>query len=537
MKNKKLLVSSIFIIHYTIFIIQYSFAQEYLFPLNRDLNTRIEPFYETDSLHFHSALKPYTVLELRKIIPLDSIQSPMVNDSKFNQTWTGRKLRKEHLLNVDQDDLKLSVDPVFNFQLGRDVVEKNNAYVNTKGLFIQGSVNDKFFFYTGFHENQADYVNYVDDFVNAYSVVPGQGKVKFLGSNKGYDFSTAYGGVGYTLNKHFDFELLHDKNFIGDGYRSLLLSDNSYNYPFLKINTSFWKLKYTVIYAVMQDLMAVHDPNVGFQKKYATFHYLDVNIGKRERFSAGLFEAVIWKHDPSRGFELNYLNPVLFLRPVENSLDSPDNELLGINLKYRVNNKNILYGQLMLDEFFLDEVRSGNGWWGNKQAFQLGYKTFHLAGIKNLNAQTEFNFVRPYTYQHRTTGQNYAQYNQALAHPMGANFYESVSFVNYRWKNFFAEAKYIYSKSGKDLFSNLGSNIFLSYDTRAMEYGNYILQGIRTTLTYLDLRLSYLLNPKTNFVVEAGVSDRHSKNSFADFHTQFFYFGIRTSLENYYFDF
>ena len=535
--KKNLFKSFLFIIHYSLFLSLTSSAQEHLFPLNRDLNTRIESFYEADSLHFHSSLKPFTVPELRKIIPLDSIQSPVVKECKFNNTWVGRKLRKEHLIDIDKDDLKLSVDPVFNFQIGRDMVEKNNVYVNTKGLWIQGLVKDKFYFYTGFHENQAEYVNYVDAAIKRDSVVPGQGKIKFIGESK-YDFSQSYGGIGYRLDRHFDFQFATDKNFIGDGYRSLLLSDNAFNYPFLKITATFWKLKYMVIYAVMQDLKAPHDINSGFRKKYATFHYLDLNIGKREKFSAGLFESVIWSYDPSRGYELHYLNPVLFLRPVENSVNSPDNELLGFNLKYRINNKNILYGQLLLDEFLLHEVLKGNGFWANNQAVQMGYKSFHLFGVKNLNVQTEFNFVRPYTYQHRTTGQNYAQFNQALAHPMGANFYESVSFINYRCKNFFVEAKYLYSQSGRDfLNSNVGSNIFLSYDTHPYDYGNYLLQGIVTTTTYTDVRISYLINPKTNFVVEAGVSDRNFKNSSMELHTQFFYFGIRTSLENYYFDF
>jgi len=514
------------------------FAQEYNFSINRDLNTRIESFYEGDSTHFHSSIKPFLMADLRRITPIDSIFTPIVKDSKFTRTWLGRKLLKEHLLVVDEDDIQLSIDPVFNFQLGKDILEKTNAYVNTKGLVIQGAVQSKFYFYTGFHENQADYVNYIHASILVDSVVPGQGKVKFLAGGKGFDFSQSYGGIAYTLNKHFDFQLAHDKNFIGDGYRSLLLSDNAYNYPLLKITARFWKFNYTVIYAVMQDLVPAHNIDVGNDKKYATFHYLDVNIGKREKLSAGLFEAVIWKHDPSRGFELNYLDPVLFLRPVENSMDSPDNELLGFNLKYRINNKNILYGQLLLDEFLLHEVLKGNGWWGNKQGLQGGFKTYHLFGIKNLNAQTELNYVRPYTYQHRTTGQNYAHYNQALADPLGANFYESISFLNYRWKNFFVELKYSYSQIGLDYSgSNVGSDIFLSYDSHPYDYGNYILQGVLTTITYKDIRLSYLVNPKTNFVIEAGMSDRNYKNNLSNLHTPFIYIGIRTALENYYFDF
>src|ERR1043166_4500930 len=122
-----------FILHFAFCIFNLS-AQEYNFSLNRDLNTRIESFYEDDSLHFHSSMKPFLISELEKCIPLDSIRSPIVNDSKFNNTWFGRKLRKEHLCYFDHDDLKMCIDPVFNFQIGRDLIEKNNAYVNTKGI-------------------------------------------------------------------------------------------------------------------------------------------------------------------------------------------------------------------------------------------------------------------------------------------------------------------------------------------------------------------------------------------------------------------
>jgi hypothetical protein len=533
MRKKLRFLYFTFIFHLSSFIFFSSSAQEYQFPLNRDLNTRVESFYEADTSGFHSSSKPFTMAELRKAAPVDSVFAPQIHETKFTKTWVGRKLFKEHFIDVNNDDIHLSIDPVFNFQGGRDLSAKENGYVNSRGVLVQGDVKQKFFFYTGFRENGARYVNYVSDFVSSTNVAPGQGRVKFLGDHT-YDFSYAYGGIAYTLNRHFDFSLASDKNFIGDGYRSLLLSDNSTNYPFLKINMTFWKFKYTVIYSVMQDSITNADTESGFRKKIGRFSYLDLNIGRKNKLSVGIFEALISK----RSFDFNYANPVLFLRPVEYSVGSPDNELIGLNVKYKINTRNLVYGQLLLDEFLLSEVRSGNGWWANKQAFQLGGKSFHVFGVKNLNVQTEFNFVRPYTYSHLSSRTNYSQYNQALAHPLGANFYESVSFVNYRWKNFFIETKYMYSKIGLDLpGSNLGSNIFLDYRTHDHDYGNELLQGVLTTLSYKELKVSYLMNPKTNFIIEAGVSDRNYKNIFGNFETRFVYFGIRTALENYYFDF
>lgn len=515
-------------------------AQEALFPLNRDMNSRIESYINADTSGFHSSVKPYLLNDLKKVVPVDSVFNPIVKEGKFTKTWVGRKLMKEHLLLVNEDDIILSVDPIFNLQYGKEKESVGNYFVNTRGVLVQANVKDKFYFYTGFHENQARYVSYIDSSVRSYNVVPGQGIVKY-NPEKVFDFSQSIGGIGYVLNKHFDFLLAQDKNFIGDGYRSLLLSDNSYSYPFLRINMTFWKFRYTAIYAVYRDLQSVPDPNVGYLKKYNTTHNLDLNIGRKSKLTISIFETVMWAPSVSRGYELAYLNPVLFIRPVENSLGSPDNVLLASNVRWKINHLNTLYGQLMMDELLLDEVRSGKGWWGNKQAFQIGFKSSNLFKVKNLNVQTEFNLVRPYTFQHRTSAQNYTHYNQSLTHPLGANFTESVSFINYRYRNLFAELKVQIATMGKDTGNvNLGNNIFESYETRDMrdgEYGHYMFDGLKSDLKTIDMRINYLINPKTNFVVEAGVILRNFENTLQSDRSTFFYFGIRTSLENYYFDF
>ncbi|MCC7233636.1 MAG: hypothetical protein IT242_11895 [Bacteroidia bacterium] len=514
-----------------------TYGQEYSYSLNRDRITRIGAYINADTSGFHSSLLPYRVAELEHIMPLDSINRTIIPDTRFYKTWFGRKLRKEHLLQVDKDDIRLAVDPVFNIQTGRDEGTNRNTFINTRGVLVQGDMNHRFYFYSGFRENQARFAGWVDSLVRRDSVVPGQGKVKFLKDSE-FDFSQATGGIAYTLNRHFDFQLASDKIFIGDGYRSLLLSDNAYSYPFLKVDMTFWKFRYMVTYAVLQDLRTAHDLDIGYYKKYATFHYLDINIGKKNPLTLGIFEAVIWKQAASRGYELHYLNPFLFLRPVENSLDSPDNELLGMNLRWKITSRLTFYSQVMLDEFLLNEVRAGNGWWGNKQGVQAGVKAYNVSGIKNLNVQTEINWVRPFTYAHRSNSQNYTHYNQPLAHPLGADFLESVSFVNYRWKNLFAEFRIQVATLGRDTgTANLGNDLFKDYDSRLKEYNNIMYQGRKCSLRSFELRLTYLVNASTNFVVEAAAGRHLFRNGDIDNNSTYFTIGIRTSLENYYYDF
>src|SRR6185436_10861610 len=261
--------------------------------------------------------------------------------------------------------------------------------------------------------------------------------------------------------------------------------------------------------------------------------------------SVGILEAIIWKSDSIRGegFDINYINPFIFFRPVEFSLGSADNAMIGLNAKYKISSSIIFYLQFMLDEFKISEVRSGNGWWANKQAFQAGLKSFNVLRIKNLHLLTEFNFVRPYTYQHRSSLTAYGHYNESITHPLGANFYESVSKLNYKYKNYFIAAEVMYAVVGYDMkdslgqMINYGQNIFESYNTHPNEYGNRVGQGLKTKQLYTDLKIGYLVNPKTNLIIELGATNRTAKSLYGTHQTTFAYFGIRTNLTNRYYDF
>jgi hypothetical protein len=515
-------------------------AQHYYMPLNSDLYNRYDSLINKVGVPVHTSVKPYISNEIEPYGAIDTIESFRLKDNKFRSTWTGRKIFKEHLLEVKEDDFFLYGD--INFELNGGVSAESdttkNTFVNSRGVSVGGTFGKRFSFASSFVESQASFPTYVDSLIEDTRVVPGGSRIKEF--REKFDYGTASGTISYSLKKYFSFQFGHDKNFIGDGYRSLLLSDHAYNYPFLKINANFWKVKYMVLYALMQDGPYPTINDESFRRKYATFHYLDVNIGKR--LSVGILESIIWRYDSTRAFDINYLNPVIFYRPVEFSIGSPDNALMGLNVKYKVNSRNYLFGQLMLDEFKIDEVRSGDGWWGNKQGFQLGWRAFSLFKIKNLDFSTEVNYVRPYTYQHRSSRTSYSHYNTPLAHPLGANFTESVTTIGYRWKRWHLHARASVAMIGYDVDSagnpvNYGNNVLLSYETRPDEYNNETGQGLETTLIIGEMRLWYLLNPASNLVIEGGARFRRSDNVSRVHQTAFVYFGIRTSLTNRYFDF
>jgi hypothetical protein len=505
-------------------------AQE--IPLNNTMYYKLESALQQQKEPFFTTVKPWLSENVAKHIDVDSTLYPE-RQVRFAKTLVGRKIFNENLIRVDTGGFSLHIDPVFSFTAGKS---DKKVWLNSRGLMVSGKIGKTLTFGSDFYENQAVLPDYLDEFVRTLEIVPGQGRAKLF-KDKGFDWSNAAGYISFTPSRYFNFRFGHGKNFIGDGYRSLLLSDNAFSYPYLKVTTTVWKLQYTNLWAQFQDRQSL-SPDLGYQKKFGSFHYLNAHIGKR--LDIGFFEAVIWESADSnayRGFELNYLNPVIFFRPVEFSLGSPDNMIMGLNLKYRISRSYSLYGQLLLDEFNLKDVMKQNGWVLNKQGFQLGLAGWNVLNVPNLHIRTEYNYVRPYTYQHRSGLQCYGHYSQPLAHPYGANFTESVSMASYQWKYFSVEYKFIYAIYGLDTAGiNYGKDIFKSYLVYPMEYDNKVGQGLKTTLLRHDLVLAYLINPRTNLRLEAGLSIRDESNTNWSKTNTLLWFGLSTRLFNSYVD-
>ena len=147
----------------------------------------------------------------------------------------------------------------------------------------------------------------------------------------------------------------------------------------------------------------------------------------------------------------------------------------------------------MFDEFKLGEIKAGNGWWGNKQGIQAGFKYIDAFKIKNFDLQGEINYVRPFTYSHFDSVANYAHYNQPLAHPLGANFIEAIGIIRYqpapKWN---VQAKLIVFRQGLDTASSdYGSNIFILNGNRASDYGYKTGNGVKGTGANASLWIGY----------------------------------------------
>lgn len=517
-------------------------AQSSYIPLNEDYYHRIDR-YEVKAGRVYpqifTSLKPYKRSDV--VAFMDSIHNEGLITSRSdlfnyeylqNDSWEwarpetsdSRKplfnalyKKKSDLFYVDNPDFDLHVNPVLYFGAGSDSKLDDIVFINTRGVEIRGMVDKALGFYTYFSDNQARLPSYVQDYQSQYWVVPHEGFWKTF-KNNGVDFLQARGYITFDPTKHINLQLGYDRFFIGNGFRSSILSDFAPPAFFFKTAVKVWKLNYMYsIHQMKENVVGTPGGSVasygGYPNKFAVNHHLSINIGKK--FNLGFFETILFSPDDSIGtgdFEWSYLNPIIFFRAIEQQNGSSDNVIIGSDFKWNVARRISLYGQVVFDEFLLDNLKEGNGWWANKWSMQLGGKYVDAFGLSNLDLQAEVNVTRPYTYSHGTDYGNYGSFSQSLAHPFGANFKEVVGIVRYQpIPRLNLTGKLVYTKIGRDTTGvNWGSDIFKDNTTHEQDYNNEIGQGIENTILFGSFTASWML--KHNLFIDAQLVVRKNES-------------------------
>jgi len=482
---------------------------------------------------FHSSFKPYlsssftgatdSLVPFRFYAFKNFILSKTLNEKPENRNW-----------------FNLQVHPVLDLETGYDALLKTPVLSALGGSHLKVNINNDFTFAATLIGGKETFPFFLDTSLAKQKIIPAYGQA-YGDSKNGYTFFDYTGYLSYSPNnnKIFNLQVGRDKHFVGDGYRSLLLSDYGPAMPYFRINTNIWRFQYNAWYTWMYDVSNANGIKKNYSNKFGTFHYLSYNI--IPQLNVGLFENIVWRgtdNNQVRTFDVNYLNPVIFFRPQEYSLGSSDNSFIGLTVNATILRRFKVYGQLALDEFFLKEIRARRGWWANKQGWQLGGKYVNAFGIRGLKLQMEYNQVRPYTYTHGVVQQNYSHYGYALAHPFGANFKEFLGFITLRRNSWELSGQGMLAYIGKDSStagSNVGQNIFLSYNTRPFDFGHYTTQGIKTTVLQGQLKFTYFIIPDMNMRLELGFIQRSEKNTQSYLlQNPFFFVGFKTSFWNSY---
>ena len=414
---------------------------------------------------------------------------------------------------------------------------------NSHDAEVRGWIGKKIGFYSLFTDNQEILPAFLYNDVNkTHMAVPGA--PYFIPPTNlktgAYNYIQASGYIDFAAIKdHINITFGSGKHFYGDGLSSLFLTDYSGNIPFLQIRTRLWKINYDCLYL---ELTQQYNKNLGdavYNHKFATVHYLSYNVARW--MSLGFFEAVVF--DRPNVYEASYLNPAIIALSLNSFNGSGDKSLLGFNGKIIAAKHVQLYGQVVLNEFRTKELLSNRGWYGNKWGIQAGAKYFDALGIKNLDLQGEVDMVRPYTYSAQDTLDNYSNYNQPLADPLGSGFIKGIGTLRYKpGRNMTFNVRGMYYVHGEDTGSkNYGNNIFNSYlagTSGSNTYGVRMINGPESRCQSIDVSISYQLF--RNVFLDIGGLYRHYTNIkgiYPDYSTigkvdgpltsKCFYFGLR----------
>jgi hypothetical protein len=499
------------------------YSQSANIPINRDyyhLLDRYEIMSGKFSPTFHGHVKPlqraYVGSFLDSLHSDDELSSALSDRDRFNlqylanDSWESSEFdasdsrktflkyfyrKQSDFFHVDEGDFDLHVNPVIYFSAGKESGSNVTTYINTRGIDLRGSISKKLGFYSFISTTQAVNPAYVRQWTLDNGVVPGEGFWKDFKTN-GVDYFTAAGYISFELvKKYVNAQFGYDKSFTGSGHRSFTLSDFGPGFTYLRFNTKIWRINYSNLFAQATADQAFNPSGsiaVKYPKKFIASHHLSINI--TDNFNLGFFESVVIG-DSTERFDIGYLNPIIFYRALEHQGGSNENVIVGTDFKWNIGHSVSLYGQLALDEFFLKEVRAGDGWWANKYGGQLGMKYINSFGIDNLDLQIEYNVARPYMHAHQDIYTNYAHYRQPLGHALGGNFRELLGILRYQPLNrLFIVGQLNIANYGDDESEerNWGKDVMKSYNTREQDYDNKIGQGVATRVVYGDLTLTYM---------------------------------------------
>lgn len=532
---------------------EFVFSQSTFIPLNDDSYHYLERFeiksgHISDELHF--SVQP--LLRRDAVRFLDSIAYDSILFSRTDQRivdflltdndeWSQDSIArsrksflkyfyrdKASLYQHRDDDFMLKVNPVFDFEIGTESKAENSLYTNTRGIELRGWVAKKIGYYFLLNENQARFPHYVRERTDSFDAVPGEGYFKEYKTD-GVDFLSGQGYFDFTVARFITVQFGNDKNFMGNGIRSLALSGFSEDYLFLKLQLQVWKINYQCLYTDMiTDFIRTGDHLL--PKKYGAFHHASLNATKF--LNIGVWESTIFHRN--NGYEFQYLNPIIFYRSVEQMLGSPDNTMLGIDYRINMLRHVSVYGQFMIDDFNFQFSKDKKGYWGNKYSLQAGVKYIDAFTVSNLDLQFEWNHIRPYVYTHNDTIANYSHYNQPLAHPLGANVNEVVGVIRYQPVfPLTLQLRLTAALQGRDtLSSNWGADIFIPASEGTIEtiYGNKVGQGVKTNLFLSELTATYMI--RHNIFIDAAFIYRNETADLPGFSSSsvIFQAGVRMNI-------
>ncbi len=435
------------------------------------------------------SLRDDELIKTRFDIKQTSSLMPKIKTKKKYINW----LLNENLISIEKENFSLIINPVLNLNIGFSKNDKSKKYYtqNTRGIDVSAKIGKKLFIHSDFYENQSYLIDYFRK--EASFVVMGQGRTKPF-KDGGTDFASSSASILYQINDNIALEFGNDKLFIGDGYRSLILSDCSFYYPFLKADFSYKNFSYQAIYTEYQNVMNSDNEISVLNKRRGQYNIFSYNLKNKLRLS--VFEASLWNGKNFSSLPASFYLPIIGIKKTLYKFDDETNNLFyGLNILFSASRTAKLYTQVVIDDLSKDST---------KYSLQFGSKFL----LNHFFLQAELNYSKENTYNHYDASLNNNHFNYPLALPLSNDFAEIVLRTKYYKHRFLVDYKFSFARNSFSVYK----------DNR--------------NFTFSDFKLSFFINPKTNLSLFINYFYRHNEKK-----SDILLFGIRTNLRREYRDF
>ncbi|MNK12844.1 hypothetical protein D3C87_309220 [compost metagenome] len=455
-----------------------------------------------------------------------------VKEKKLRYATVGHYVYQRELIQVVKKDAAIWVTPILDMQLGTERSDTvMRQYLNVRGVRIEGSIKNKVFFSGSFYENQAILPSYLQQYVtnrgefypnsgdSSYSqvnaVIPGSARTKPFKTN-GFDYAYATGMVQWQVFRNLAISGGNSPFFIGSGYRSVLYSDNSLPTMNFRVNYSLGK-KWNFQLIRMQGLNMLRIPfatngEALYERKALSIGSIYFQPTKHLRI--GLIEGGTWTRGDSlqkQAVEGGFYIPLPGAATIQQGINGKSTAYLGLDFNWRVWQM-LLYGQYGRNPF----TKSSD-------VGQIGLRYWPFKSPDYL-VQVEYNHTSSNAYKSSNPRIHYSNFNLPVGHPMGAGVDEVIVRLRAEWNHLFIS-------SSTNYYINQSDNYRQLLPVYELETGS------SQQVLYENLEVGYSFNHGYGLEIFGSAKLRMVRNPIQNDQAYWFNVGIRTALNNHYFDF